>query len=268
MIKRKSEINWFTPSNHLSEIYQQTGYRFAFAGKPNNKEVSEQCHVWVKCRDFLPDAVRATIIDKKFSIYGFIFDPSTNPKLDLHSMRMLVYKPDIHYNEEATLECFEDKMLTGLVLLNYYEKMMKIELSMLCRTKTDYKKTPVYLFTGASDWMKSPFLVSLYTFLIRLGDKQIKFEHEDDLIEKYKILIEKYNSGKLHDNDVGYLRTLYTPLHLILKNIELLSKQLNTVFSNKDIDNGSFHNSTGITSLVNGNTPVPEINELIKKYLK
>lgn len=267
MIKRKNEISWFTSNNQLSEIYQQTGYRFAFAGKPSDKEVSEQCHIWVKCRDFLPDAVRATIINEKFSIYGFIFDPSTNPKIDLHTMRMLVYKPDMHYDKEVVLEQFEDKMLAGLILLNYYEKMMGIELSTLCRTKTDYKKTPVYLFIGAPEWMESPFLVSLYTFLIRLGDKQIKFKHKDDLIKKYEIFIKKYDLGELHDNDVGYLKTLYIPLHSILKDIKLLNKQLNAVFSNKDISNSSFHNLTGITSLINANTPIPGINESIKKYL-
>lgn len=268
MLEKTVIVDWFPSTNSLIEAYQQTEFKFSFAGPPNEDGVSKQCHPWAKCRDFLPDAVRATIINKTFSIYGFAFNPDSNPTLDLSIMRILVYKSDLRLTDEIE---FEDKMFFGINLLNHYEKIMEISPSILYRTKKDYNGRPVYLFIGDGEWMRSPFLISLYTFLIRLGDKKIVFKDNQELMNKYETLITRHASGKIYDNDVGYLKSMWNILHIILENREILTHSntaIDPIFKDLSINNSSFHNKTGIKSLFEAITPIQEKNNTIKKLKK
>ena len=265
MIEKTAIVKWFPSTNSLIETYQQTEFKFSFAGQPDKNGIFKQCHPWAKCRDFLPDAVRATITNKTFSIYGFNFNPKNNPVIDLDTMRMLVYKSDLKLADKIE---FEDKMFFGINLLNHYEQIMKINFSILYRTEKDYNDKPVYLFIGNGEWMRSPFLISLYTFLIRLGDKKIVFKNDQELLDKYKILIKEHDSGKIYDNDIGYLKSMWNMFHLILENRELLTysnKTIDPIFRDSLIGNSSFHNRTGIRSLSQATTPIQERNEAIKK---
>ena len=268
MLEKTVTVEWFPSADLLVEAYQQTEFKFSFAGPPDKNEIFKQCHIWTKCRDFLPDAVRATIINKTFSIYGFNFNPNNNPMLDLATMRMLVYKSDLKLANKIE---FEDKMFFGLNLLNHYEKIMKINPSILYRVKEDYNDKPVYLFRGNGEWMRSPFLISLYTFLIRLGDKKIVFRNNQGLMDKYRILITKHALGKIYDNDIGYLNSMWNILHIILENRETLTysnKSMDPLFKDLLIDNNLFHNRTGIRSLSQATTPIQERNKTVKKLIE
>lgn len=265
MLKKTIVVDWFPTTNSLIEAYQQTEFKFSFVGSPDKNGISKQCHPWTKCRDFLPDAVRATIINKTFSIYGFNFNPVNNPALDLNIMRMLVYKSNLKLADKTE---FEDKMFFGINLLNHYEEIMKISPSVLYRTEKDYNDKPVYLFIGNGEWMRSPFLISLYTLLIRLGDKKIVFKNNQELMDKYKVLITEHTSGKIYDNDIGYLDSMWDILHIMLENRKMLTysnKSMDPLFKDSLIDNNLFHNRTGIRSLSQATTPVQERNEAIKK---
>jgi hypothetical protein len=268
MLEKTVTVEWFPSTNLLIEAYQQTEFRFSFAGPPDKNGIFKQCHVWTKCRDFLPDAVRATIINKTFSIYGFNFNPNNNPVLDLDTMRMLVYKSDLKSANETE---FEDKMFFGINLLNHYERIMKINPSVLYRTKENYNNKPVYLFVGNGEWMRSPFLISLYTLLIRLGDKKIVFKDNQELMDRYKVLIAKHTSGKIYDNDIGYLNSMWDVLHVMIENRETLTyghKSMDPLFKDPLVNDSSFHNRTGIRSLSQAATPIQERNEAIKKLKK
>ena len=265
MLEKTVIVEWFPPTNLLVEAYQQTEFKFSFVGLSDKNGISKQCHPWTKCRDFLPDAVRATIVNKAFSIYGFNFDPDNNPMLDLNSMRMLVYKSNLKSVDGVE---FEDKMFFGLSLLNHYEKIMEISPSILYRTKEDYKNKSVYLFIGNHEWMRSPFLISLYTFLIRLGDKKIVFKDNQELMDKYKILTAEHTSGRIYDNDIGYLSSMWSILHIILENRKTLTynnESIDPLFKDPLVNNSSFHNKTGIRSLAQSATPVLERNKTVEK---
>lgn len=265
MLEKTIAVEWFPPTNLLVEAYQQTEFKFSFVGLPDKNKISKQCHPWAKCRDFLPDAVRATITGKPFSVYGFNFNPDINPILDLNTMRMLVYKSDLKLIDVVE---FEDKMFFSINLLNHYEKIMKIDTSILYRTEKDYNGRPVYLFIGNGEWMRSPFLISLYTFLIRLGDKKIIFKDNENLMGRYKDLIKNHDLGRIYDNDIGYLKSMWDILHLILKNRKMLTynnKIVDPIFKDSLVNNSLFHNRTGIRSLSQATTPIKERNEAIRK---
>ncbi len=263
---KQNTVEWFKAPKSLNEIYQQTGMLFAFLTSP--EKGSKVCHEWVKCRDFLHDAVRAQITGTPCGIYGFTFNPATNPNIDLKKMRMLITKDGL---KDGDIEGFGKKIQAGLALVNHFEKHAKVSLSKVEEIDvTGSNKKVIYLFTGPQMWMSSPFLISMYTFLLRLGDKEIVFENEVDLKNKLKDLNDKYKNGKLSDNDANYLGGSWDKLHLFVKNrIKLFPKKdgVHDIFHGSYNIN-SFHNNGGIWSLATYQTPDTALNDRVKELTK
>ena len=259
------KVKWFSGSKEsLSEIYQQTGMLFAFMSSP--KDGGRACHPWVKCRDFMHDAVRAQITMGSCSIYGFNFLAGENPPIDLKKTRILVTKDKVSEMTEAQ---FKNKMKAALALVNHFEKYAGVSLSKLIKVDpTGSNKENVFLFLGPVMWMQSPFLVSMYTFLIRLGDKELTFKNPADLRKKFKALYDnnkKKASGG--DNDAGYLGASWNKLHIIIKNRNKLFPKENGVHDIffKGYDINSFHNRGGIRSLATAYTPDENLNKHIRE---
>lgn len=264
----KKKIDWFDKgSGGLNEIYQQTGMVFSFLSAP--KLGSKQCHEWIKCRDYLHDAVRTTITGDSSSIYGFQYSKDKNPPVDLRKMRMLVSKNNLRAQKDE--EDLRRKLKCAVVLLNHFEKQAKVALSKMVEVDPEgSKKKVAFLFTGSSMWMKSPFLVSMYTFLIRLGDKEMKFNNAVELKNEMKRLVEEQKvSSDKNDNDVTYLDQMWNRLHNIIKNRKELFPMKdgfhNVFFAGTSIH--SFHNNGGILSLASANTFAPELNKKVKEVI-
>ena len=260
------EVEWFKHPKSLSEIYQQTGMIFTFVTEP--KGGHKACHEWAKCRDFLHDAVRSQLTGNSCSIFGFQFDPKTNPHIDTRKMRMLVSKHGLKKDE---IPAFRDKMVSALALINHFEKMAKISLTNLQEVNAKgSSKGAVFLFTGPRMWMSSPFLVSMYTFLLRLGDKELKFKNAGELKKELKALHEKSKKGRLQDNDASYLGASWNKMHEIIKNRAKLFPKKNGVHDIywKTFSISSFHNNAGIRSLALGSTPDVDLNKRVKEIVK
>lgn len=275
MISKPIKIKWFKrkpDSQNLSEIYQQTGVLFSFVS--SSKDGASQCHEWVKCRDFLHDAVRYSIpIDPTLfcNIYGFNFDPSYNPLVDMKKMRMLVTKAQ---TVDKTVVDFKRKMKSAVRLLNHYETMAGVGKTRIKAVKPDDGNShhrSIFLFTGPVMWMSSPYLVSMYSFLIRLGDKELKFKDDEELIDKLNAIVEAYNQRLVSDNDSMYLVHTWNRLSMIIKNRDKLFSRDKKIsfYLNKDSDMGiqAFHNYSGIYSLASAHTASPVINEKIKELI-
>jgi hypothetical protein len=239
---------------------------FTFVSSP--EKGSKACHEWVKCRDFLHDAVRSQITRTPCAIYGFTFSSEKNPKIDLKKMRMLISKNG--FKEEDAVG-FAKKMQAGLALVNHFEDYAKVTLSKLEEMDPEgSNKKLVYMFTGPRMWMTSPFLISMYTFLIRLGDKEIVFKNADDLKEKFKSLHDAFKEGKLSDNDANYLGKSWDKLHVFIKNRTMLFPKKDGVH---DVFHGtyninSFHNYGGIWSLASCQTPDTDLNARVQELTK
>ena len=261
-----ADVKWFKNPKNLSEIYQQTGTVFAFASL--QKEGLTQCHEWVKCRDFLPDAVRSQITGKMCSIYGFVFDPKNNPNIDLDKIRMLVSKGSLNALE---IPKFKQKIKSSLELLNHFEDIAEVSKTKVVRINSSGQKKykAVFLFSGPPMWLSSPFLVSMYTFLIRLGDKELKFTDNSELEKELKTLVDQQDSGKLNDNDACYLKNSWNKLKLIIENCsELFPTQDNVhdvYWKNYTIN--EFHNRSGLNSLTRYCTIDPKLNITMKEFM-
>ena len=269
MAKKLIEVEWFKSNKHLSEIYQQTGMMFAFVSSP--KEGYKMCHEWVKCRDFLHDAVRAQILKSSCLIYGFNFEEGKNPPIDLKKMRMLVSRVDLKVGDKDNISLFKQKMKSSLELLHHYEKMAGVSLSRIKEVNPEKSgKAVVFLFVSPVMWMTSPFLVSMYTFIIRLGDKQLSFSDNDDLMKQYKEMNESNKKSSSQDNDKLYLGDTGPLMHKIICSREKLfmrEKGFHNIYF-KNLDISSFHNYSGIRSLSSEITKDKDLNSQIRALKK
>ena len=261
------QITKFEDDKNLAELYQQVGIKFAFISAP--KDGYKQCHPLVKCRDFLQDAVRCSIPGNDIStceIYGFKYGNTINPPVDLNKMRMLITYTDTNLNVTDS----SIKMLYALKLIHHYEELMGIKVKTRQKQITHKGfKNPIWIFTGSSMWVKSAVLISLYTFLIRLGDKKIEFNNTTNLDNAYEQLIQKYTiDGLIKDNDVRYLETVSPKLNTFIKNYKeiLFDDKFDRMFLNPAYTTHLFHNASGILSLAKGATCDQKTNEIYKKH--
>ncbi len=232
----------FYQTKSLSEEYQPTGMYFAFLSVEN-----EMCHTWIKCRDFLQDAVRNQLTGKDDKIYGFCYLPKTDPKIDLKKTRLLI-------------KGVKDEVIKySLQLVNHYEKAA----GLIPRSKI-VKTDDMYIFIGPGEWSQSSVLISLYTLLIRLGYRKIEFKNEEELVKAYEALISSKDASV---NDIRYLKSVFKHMHTVLENRKLLMfKQKDKILFGDTII-GSFHSCSGIVALCSNTFADKELASKFEKIL-
>lgn len=257
------KVEWFKAPKSLAEEYQQTGIHFTFVSAP--KDGSRVCHEWVKCRDFLPDAARTQVTGKPSSIYGFTFDVKKNPPVDMKKMRILVSREGL--DTEDKRHEFIQMMTSALKVVNYYESVAGVSLSKMYRVDPEgqTRYNTIVMFVGPLMWMTSPVLISMYTFILRLGHKKLTFKDGDGLRDALKNL---QGSG-LSDKDVGYLKASWDKMEDVIRDRAKLFPKKKGVHDLywKDININSFHHKTGLLCLANGNTPDQELNKRMKEAI-
>jgi len=274
-MSKKTKVLAFKNPKSLAEIYQATGIFFSFVSSPKSETGRMQCHEWVKCRDFMPDAARAMLTKGSCSIWSFTYKYGKNPAIDMKKMRMLVTKKGMKSAKEAA--AFRKKMEHGLIMVNHYEKMAKISLTKMYECDHEGMKgkhDSVFMFYGSGIWMKSPFLISMYTFLLRLGDKELTFKTNADLKKALKKVNDDYKAGKFrtsqgNDNDGNYIGASWDKLDLIMKNRKKLfpeKKGFHDIYFG-DYTISQFHNNTGVLSLVRASTPDTKLNARMKEVI-
>jgi len=258
----KPKVKWFESKNKLAEIYQSINMKFSFATRKDNMFI--QCHEWVKCRDFLHDAVRTALTGTKSNIYGFKFEKGINPDLDLNNTIMLVSQKNLKVEK-----IFLANLTKSLSIINYYETLHKEKLSKL--TKVEGNKEAnyehIWVIEGPKFWMTTPYLISLFTFFLRLGAKNIGFKTEKDLKEKLNKIVEDKNDN---DNDANYLRYIWDKLNILAINYPKLVAKNKNSYSNlyfKSSSISDFHNRSGIVSTCKVNTWSKEFNKKLKKII-
>lgn len=264
MSKRK--VEWFQGPANLDEIYQSVAMKFAFVNEINGKLT--QCHPWIKCRDFLHDALRTMLTDEETNIYNFTYKKDVNPWIDMNNTRMLISEKDL----KEPLK-FRFKLSRSLKLLHFYETLAGVELTKIQKVEGDIKKRyeHVWMLTSPKMWMSSPYLISMYTLLIRLGVKKLStFTNEKELLTAFDNVI-KENKGK-KDNDVGYLKDVKDYLLKLVLDREKISKYNENGFSytyfQKTYSKFRFHDRSGIVTTCKCNTEFKDVNTYIKKEFK
>ena len=256
-------VKWFEHKDPLSEIYQHFGMVFSFA---NMTDMIEQTHPWVKCRDFLHDAVRTTLTGKKSDIYGFKYVKGINPDIPTDKTILLLSEPNI-----TDSKSFRKILNNGIRLINHYENLIGESLSTIRKVsgEPEGKHKHVWLIEGPKFWITAPYLVSLYTLLLRLGPESIKVTNKEETMIKTfgNVVSQKRN---VLTNDIKYLTTVGKYIGSIVKNHKKLTEFNEIGFSKlyyEDVGISSFHNFSGVLSLCKMSTWSKQLNLKVKEEI-
>lgn len=96
MIQLKKVTPYYT-----AQIFQAIAINFAFCHKITDKSY-EQCHLAVKCRDFLGDVIWSNSTKQPASIYSFHYDVNKDLPIDKDKTRLSLTFPD-----QQSMECFQ-----------------------------------------------------------------------------------------------------------------------------------------------------------------
>ncbi len=162
-------------SGGLAEIYQSVDIKFAFCEvdkQKSGKMKISQMHPWIKCRDFLGDALFATHHKRSYGIYGFNWD-GTKQIVPTKLTYLL-----IQHSNKVQLESI-------VKVINQLEKKVRWKRTKLIDLNTKAGSVPVYLATSSGKWVSSSALISLYTMLWRLCVNDFKDDESlDDFLDR------------------------------------------------------------------------------------
>jgi hypothetical protein len=273
------EVDWLAPSNDLSEIYQEVTIKFAFAFVSDTGIVT-QSHPWAQCRDFLHDAIAGELHGYNVNIWGFTFNRETNPKRN----RVCTDKTMLMISRKGikTPNSFRNKLGRSLLYINHYEDMLGLpnsKITKLPKNTVDDGYKHVWLIEGPKFWISAPYLISLLTLLLRIGEKLPpgKLISEPAAVFK-KIAFDKKYPEHTGDNDVKYLRQCHDKIDTVVRLSGKIEEMVGT-------DNGflklyewqsgkfstgqsMFHDKSGILSICTTQYYVSEINDMLTKKFK
>lgn len=194
------EIKVVPANQTMGEIYQSMATKQALCRVVGENQY-QRYTPFVKCRDFLVDAIGCGLVDRKFSIYGFQYNEG-KAGLDL-SGSYLAHQ----FQNQKDRDCFEGNL----------HHLHKIE------EQNGFSPTEVFqsgnekdqvISVGDSKWLKSCLTFSLYTYLLRImcyplnqdKDWLQKFAKSNSSDAKYAASI----SPKTWEKILGDISTLFT----------------------------------------------------------
>jgi hypothetical protein len=208
---------WFDDKG-MAQIYS-TGTEYAFFSKDG-----EQCHPFAYCKDFLQDAVWATLNNSTASIYGFVYEHGKNPALDMDNVRIA-----LRLKKTSDFSAMCKKALTFMQELDADMGFDPTEMHALGKyAGNDNKGNPVepadevFLFVGDKRWLHSSPLLSLYTLCLRVG-----LNYEGGGWRQHFEGAEKY----IGSNDKSYTRSAMKSLD------KIVGKDVAEIFAEKIEDN-------------------------------
>lgn len=187
------EINWKTASKQdkIIQLYKK-GVQFSLLSSEN-----EQCHSFVWCKDFLKDVIFSSVNNKEINLYKFKYSPQKDPLPCLSKLKILVL-------ETHNLK-FKNHVFNCVNFLNQIEQKILLTESKVveCKTPSSYK-SKVFSFEADPFWVRSPYVISFYCYLIRLGLLHNLKDNFYTTLEKIKLGFIKSpnNTDKINANFV------------------------------------------------------------------
>lgn len=223
---------WFKDVG-MAQIYS-SGLEFAFISA-----AGEQCHAFAYCKDFLQDAVWATLNKSSAAIYGFSYVHGTNPPVDLDNMRLGVR---LKGKGGEDMENMCKKAQTFLQEVDLLQGFAPTELLLGGKRKGESHDT--FVFVSDKAWLHSPVMVSLYSLLVRVG-----MTYEGGGWRKHFDSAKKY----LGNNDSSYTKSAQKGVDKIVgkKPDELFAKEFIDNYP-KGVNVSAMHNSSGILAYAKG----------------
>jgi len=239
---RTIEVQWLISREaekpRILQVYRQ-GLEYALLSADNR-----QCCHFVWCKDFLQDAIQGHLYEEAKEKYGFEYDPSQHPPLDLTRARILI--------TNSRDSDFGNKIPRCLDFLNQIEARLKLRKTTCARclpTPRKYQKCGVWLFEGSRLWQVAPPMLSMYTLMIRVG-----FVHE--VGTPWNFTMNKVESGAMTPYQSGRYTSDKTQLVEAREGIRKIMRfGPRRIFHRnirenypEDLDLDTMHNEMGIVS--------------------
>lgn len=194
------EVKWTPNTGSIGQMYSK-GIEFSLISKDG-----DQIHPFVFCKDFLQDVVYGHLHDKSAAIFGFRYDPKTNPAVDMDLTRICI--------ADAKMKNFRSCLASSLEFVNFFAKKMHIRSTFELKIKPHptYNDCCAYL-VGSRVWQNAPPLLSLYTLLLRAG---MSHNLGDSVEDSYRQMI----SGKIktyNHSDQSFLRRSQSSVDQLMK---------------------------------------------------
>jgi hypothetical protein len=172
----------------------------------------EQIHQLVWCKDFIQDCIFGHLNNKPICIYNFSYTPGVSPPVYLHKTRLIV----TNWKDKE----FGKKMIERVVpLLHSIEVKLKMPKTKIAKCKgvpPIYGSSGVWLLEGSKRWMKAPPMISMYTFLIRVGLVHDPKDNVETTLKKiYNGNVKTYYDA--HSRDMGFAQRAENGIKEILK---------------------------------------------------
>ena len=233
---------------------------------------------------------RENLINEMFGFYNKSpYTKNVTPR----KMKLLVqmYSEDPDYYAENEFDVYEEDlrkfkkkvercMRRSLKLINFFERIAKwqqhTKLYEAIHKRLDDRGIVMYLFAGPGKWMRSPHMISLFTFLIRMGNfkewDSLRSLKDFEKISKKLIKQNKYPEISYEESwpDINeHLRDIYAKIPILMKNWNrLFGKKPSRYFFTEAIPNVKSRYGEGISRLCRGCAGDKETNEAFQKILK
>jgi len=216
----------FKPYKNLAEI-AGSFIQWSFV-KQDKEKVWRALHSPFVCKDFIQDMFWAEIMGKTYDLYGFTYRNELQPILK-DSFYTVAIKEQSSENHSGPFNDLDVKEENLLKFLNGFSILTKLYFKKIQTSVSDDKKTLVIRIS--KDVFSHPVIISLFTFLVRIGLKYKGSVSPEEFLEK----------GELFGNDAGYRSAAI----FVLK--EIKSKKFISSF--KDFSSiNKIHNNSGIVA--------------------
>ncbi len=280
-----------------TQIYS-TGVEFALAGREGKKW--KQATTFVYCKDFLHDAVWATLHKKPVVIYGFSYQPTDavikEPKKDssewydwnelqqsgkmgkkdppIHMQRIALLFRDTTSKTVADKEKFHEHRIGCLDFLHQIEEVMGFKPTVIHQARSKGKRPPTWLVLGDKQWMLAPTLVSLYALMIRVGyyhNSGGSFRRTLEMVRDGELGVKAEqddydDEGKAGGKDASFVSQAWKGIEVILKHgIKVFHEDMIDNYP-ADVTTHVLHDSYGIVNFTN-KRPEKRMPRWYRKFL-
>ena len=239
-------------------------FQFAFCTAPI-KGVRYQITQLHSCRDYLHDSIKAQTHKEIANYTGHDYSYGKNRLIDMNKLRLIV--TGSMRGDDKVVEAFKAGLYSGKRVINFYEKSIGLQNTRIFEVKYTGKKK-CWLLIGPKEWMHNPYLLSLFTLILRVfttTGKNVKLKTEEDIIKFYTTTAVNHISS----NDKRLLNYTWNKGLLIMQNRDYLFKDLTTeVLFPEDRVWSTFHSQGGIYSLCKGTSYNVVISRRILKLYK
>lgn len=253
-----------TKTMKKSDSFISPYFAICIRDKKSKKDVFKQVSDLTSCRESLISNIKSSILGISTPYRQNVKKRGVDRTVVMYYIKQIeknsAKKTEIKNKIEAALE-------NAKGIMNFFEKAGQLKLSKVYRAVHDLPNSHmIYVFEGSGEWMRAPYMFSLYTLLIRCGRflDLGEFKTDRQFVRKCKKLLKEHEKLRSGDsigfsakfasvpsgmnNDVHHINQVSDKIMMLMENRKKLfsPKKMTELYK-------SCSNVDGISRLCDGN---------------